>query len=61
MYLKPTDAAKELGVSRQWVYHLIDRGSLNTTEIAGIRLIVQDGQFHAVKRGRKHDARKRAK
>jgi predicted DNA-binding protein YlxM (UPF0122 family) len=50
MYTKPSTAAKEFGVSRQWVYELIRRGELTGTHIAGVRLVIMDDRYKAVKR-----------
>ena len=52
MYLQVKQAAVLLGVSRQSVHTWINRKRLATVEIAGRRLVVQDGQFKALQKGR---------
>lgn len=52
MYLNPQQAADALKMSRQWLYELIRRGEVATTEIAGRRVVIEDAQFKAIQRER---------
>ena len=53
MYLNLKQAAKILGVSRQWVHVLLEQKKLNTVEIAGRRVIIHDQLFRAMDRARR--------
>jgi excisionase family DNA binding protein len=44
-----TNAAKNLGVTRQWIYQLISKGALTTTTIGGVRFIVPDNRYRSIK------------
>ena len=61
MYLQMTEAAKELGCSRQWVYTLIGKGELRTTKIAGHTVIIKDDQFRTIKTRREKVEREKAR
>lgn len=50
MYLQIGVAAKMLGMSRQWLHALIERGAVSVSTIAGRRVVVDDEQFRALKR-----------
>ena len=52
MYLNPKQAADALNMSRQWLYQLINRGEVGTTEIAGRRFVLEDDRFKAIQRER---------
>jgi predicted site-specific integrase-resolvase len=52
MYLNPKQAAAALKMSRQWLYELINRGEIGTSEIAGRRLILEDERFKALRKER---------
>ena len=49
-------AAAILKISRQWVWELINRGEINTSEIAGRRFVLRDKQFRAIERQRSKKA-----
>ena len=53
MYMQIKDAATRLGFSRQWTHVLIDQGKLNTTLLAGRRVVIADKAFQAMERGRR--------
>ena len=53
MYMQIKDAAAKLGFSRQWTHVLIDQGKLNTTMLAGRRVVIADKAFQALERGRR--------
>ena len=50
MYLNPKQAADLLNMSRQWLYELINRGEIGTTEIAGRRFVLEDERFDTMRR-----------
>lgn len=50
MYLQITAAAKILGMSRQWLHALINRGEVSVSTIAGRRVVLEDEQFRSLKR-----------
>ena len=52
MYLQITEAAKLLNMSRQWVHELINRGEISISVIAGRRLVLNNGQFKALRKER---------
>jgi excisionase family DNA binding protein len=52
MYLQITQAAKRLGVSRQWIHELINRGQIGTSEVAGRRFVLDDERFKLLVRER---------
>ena len=52
MYLNPKQAADALRMSRQWLYQLINRGEIGTTEIAGRRFVIEDERFKAIQHQR---------
>lgn len=52
MYLNPKQAAAALRMSRQWLYELIKRGEIGTTEIAGRTVILDDARFKVIQRER---------
>ena len=52
MYMQMQVAAKELGMSRQWLYQLITRGEIATSTVAGRRVVKNDARFKALKRKR---------
>lgn len=52
MYLQITQAAKLLGVTRQWVHELINRGEIGTSKIAGRRFVLDDERFRTLRRER---------
>ena len=53
MYMQIKDAATRLGFSRQWTHVLIDQGKLNTTILAGRRVVIADKAFQAMEKGRR--------
>ena len=53
MYMQIKDAAAKLGFSRQWTHVLIDQGKLNTTVLAGRRVVIADKAFLAMERERR--------
>jgi len=53
MYLQIKQAAKRLGVSRQWIHELINRGEIGTSNVAGRRFVLDDERFKALIRSRK--------
>jgi excisionase family DNA binding protein len=53
MYLQITQAAKRLGVSRQWIHELINRGAIGTSEVAGRRFVLDDDRFKLLIRDRR--------
>jgi len=57
MYLNPKQAAVLLNMSRQWLYELINRGEIGTTEIAGRRVVLDDERFKAIQRYRSKEKR----
>ncbi len=52
MYLQIGKAAKTLGMSRQWLWTLINRGEIGTADVAGRRFVLEDERFKAVRRER---------
>jgi predicted site-specific integrase-resolvase len=56
MYLLVKEAAIKLGVSRQWVNTLINKGIVKTTVLVGRRVIVEDREFKAMCKARKNNA-----
>lgn len=52
MYLGIQEAARRLGVSRQWLHELIKRGEIGTTEYTGRRVVIDDERFKALRRER---------
>lgn len=56
MYLQVKQAAAALGVSRQWVHTLINRGALGTATIAGRRFVVEDDRYKALRRAHTKDS-----
>ena len=56
MYLSMQQAAQQLNMSRQWLWELIGRGEITVREIAGRRVVVEDGRFMAIRRKREKKA-----
>lgn len=56
-----SSAAKLLKLSRVWVYELINRGELATSTVGGLRFVVEDERFKALRRTRakSSDAKRR--
>ena len=52
MYIQITEAARLLHMSRQWLYQLIERGEIGTSEIAGRKVVLDDERFKALRRQR---------
>ena len=52
MYLLVKEAAIKLGVSRQWVNTLINKGIVKTTVLVGRSVIVEDREFKAMCKAR---------
>lgn len=52
MYLQINQAAEKLGISRQWVWELIKRGQIGTSEVAGRRFVLDDERFKLLQRER---------
>lgn len=50
MYLQVNQAAKRLGVSRQWIHELIKRGAIGTADIAGRRFVLDDLRLEVARR-----------
>ena len=50
MYVNITVAARELNMSREWLYQLIRKDEISTVEIAGRRVVVKDSRFEQLKR-----------
>lgn len=51
-------AARHLKMSRQWLYELIDRGDLTTAQVGGVRFVLDDDRFKAIKRRRAKESGK---
>jgi len=49
MHMNFSQAARDMGVSRQWIHRLVKTGVLTTESIAGYKLIFVDQQFERVK------------
>ena len=60
MYLQMTRAAKLLNMSRQWLYELIKRGEIGTSEIDGRPFVLDDDRFKAIRRQRENGKKKAA-
>jgi len=52
MYIQIGKAADALKMSRQWLWHLINKGAIRTGRIAGKKFVVMDDRFRAIKRAR---------
>ncbi len=60
MYLQVKEAAKRLGISRQWLHELINRKAIGTAEIAGRRFVLDDERLEKARRECANNKRERA-
>jgi len=49
-YMKVSTAAKDLGVSPQWVYTLMENKTINSQSISNVKFVVIDGDYDAYKK-----------
>jgi len=48
--MKVSTAAKDLGVSPQWVYTLMENKTINSQSISNVKFVVIDGDYDAYKK-----------